>query len=103
MTTIRIELPTRETKGYWKRVKRGVALREEMSKGMTLEVCERITDYALPFIIEPTDRDEARELLEDASQDEFEKILKALISGGGNDTTIPPQSVTPSENTTLPE
>lgn len=73
-----------------------------MTKGMTLAVCEAIIEYALPYITEPVDRDEAREALDDASQEDFEKILKALISGGGNDTTIPPQNTTPSENTTSP-
>lgn len=104
---IKIELPTRETPGYWKRVKRGAALRDEITKGMTLALCEKITEYALPYITEPVNRDEAREALEDASQDDFEKILKALISGkddgGGKDTSLPPENSTPLENITSPE
>ncbi len=100
---IKLELPNRETPGYWKRVKRGVALRDELSKGFTLDLCNAITEYALPYITEPTNRDEAREALDDASQVDFEKILKALISGGGNETTVPPPSSTPLESSTLQE
>lgn len=98
---LKIETPTRESKGYWKRVKRGAALREEMSGGMTLSLCDRVIEFILPYVIEPIDHDEAKELLEELSQDEFEKIIRAVIGdkGGGNETAVPPQNPAPSENT----
>lgn len=101
---LKIETPTRESKGYWKRVKRGASLREEMSGGMTLSLCDRVIEFILPYVIEPTDHDEAKELLEDLSQDEFEKIIKAVIGdkGGGNNTTVPPVNSPPRESTSLP-
>ena len=101
---LKIETPTRETPGYWKRVKRGVALREEAKNGMTLELCDRMIDFILPYVVEPADRDEAREVLENLSQDDFENITKAIIGdkGGGNNTTVPPQSLPPSENISSP-
>lgn len=94
MSAIKIELPTRETKGYWRRVKRASALRVEMANGMTPELCDNVIEFLLPFVIEPADRDEAREVLLDASQDDFEKMMKAF-HGGGNDTAVPPQNSTP--------
>lgn len=98
---LKIETPTRETKGYWKRVKRGAALREEMAGGMTLSLCDKVTEFILPYVVEPTDHDEAKELLEDLSQDDFEKIIKAVIGdeGGGNETTVPPVNSPPPKNT----
>lgn len=98
MTVIKIELPTRETKGYWRRVKRASALRVSMVQGMSPELCDEVINFLLPFVIEPIDREEAREILLDASQDEFEKMMQAF-HGGGNDTAVPPPSATPSANT----
>lgn len=102
MTTLKIELPTRETKGYWRRVKRASALRVAMLNGMTPELCDEVVEFLLPFITIPINRDEAREVLLDASQNDFEKMMQAF-HGGGNETTIPPQKQTPSENTTSQE
>jgi len=99
MATIKIELPTRETKGYWRRVKRASALRVNMTKGMTPELCDEVINFLLPFVVEPEDREEAREVLLDASQTEFEKMMQAF-HGGGNETTVPPQNPTPSADTT---
>jgi hypothetical protein len=99
MPSIKIELPTVETKGYWRRVKRAAALRVSMTAGMTPEVCDEVIEFLLPFVIVPTDRDEAREILFDASQTEFEKMMQAF-HGGGNNTSVPPQNSAPSENTT---
>jgi hypothetical protein len=98
---LKIETPTRETKGYWKRVKRGALLMEEMNNNMSVALCDTVIDFILPYVVEPESREEAKDLLEDLSQDEFQKILRAVVGnkGGGNDTTVPPQNSPQPENT----
>jgi hypothetical protein len=102
VSKIKIDLPTRETPGYWRRVRRSAALQERMRAGMSVELCDELIEFLLPFVSVPEDREQAREVLLDANQNDFEKMMKAF-TGGGNETTAPPQSTTPSENTTSPE
>jgi hypothetical protein len=51
-------------------------------------------DYLLPFIVEPEDRDEARTALLDASQEEYEELMRFVNGGGAENPTAPGESGT---------
>jgi hypothetical protein len=60
---------------------------EAFSKGeINLEVLNNLVDFLLDFVVEPEKREEAKEQMLDASQDQFMEMLEA-ITGGGN--TVP--------------
>lgn len=49
-------------------------------------VIDEMVDFLLPLVKEPVDRDEARAALWDASQEQFEEMMAALIGGNVNPT-----------------
>lgn len=91
---IKIVMPTKETPGFLRRSKKAAEFAERMKAGVNPNLYDDMVEFILPFIEEPQDRDAARELLWDASQQQFEDIMKAF--GGGNDTAVPPPSNPPS-------
>jgi hypothetical protein len=66
-------------------------LRGEDASGDFLEL---LYEYALPYIEEPVDRDEAKQALINASEDEYREFMAFIASGGAENPTVPPKSET---------
>lgn len=84
---MKFHTPTPQNKGYLRRVTKALSFSEAFNKGeINSEVMNNLVDFLLDFVTEPKDRNEAKEQMLDASQDQFMEMLEA-ITGGGN--TVP--------------
>ena len=66
-------------------------LRGEDTSGDFLEL---LYEYALPYVAEPVDREEAKQALMNASEDEYKEFMAFVASGGAENPTVPPKSET---------
>lgn len=76
-----LEVPKKSDRGYLKRQRTALNFSAKLD---AMEVDEKVVDeiieFCLPYVIEPKDRDDAKEALEWASEDEIKGLL-AAISG----------------------
>jgi hypothetical protein len=76
-----LEVPKKSDRGYLKRQRTALNFSAKLD---AMEVDEKVVDeiieFCLPYVIEPEDRDDAKEALEWASEDEIKGLL-AAISG----------------------
>lgn len=85
------EPPGKETPGYLRRQRKAI---EFMAKLQTLatdpapDVVDDMVEFLLPWITVPEDRDEAREMLWDASEQDFWDLFNAVQ--GGAEKNSPP-------------
>jgi len=85
------EPPSKETPGYLRRQRKAI---EFMAKLQTLatdpspDVVDDMVEFLLPWITIPEDRDEAREMLWDASEQDFWDLFNAVQ--GGAEKNLPP-------------
>lgn len=93
---LKIKIPSTSDKGFFKRQKQFIAYHkslaacEERSKKEGLssidlleinaEMLDLMIDFILQFVEEPTDKEEARELVSDLSKDEIDFILSQVSS-----------------------
>jgi hypothetical protein len=81
MGKIVFEPPNRSSPGFLKRMRRAIYLRGVLVDNPKPEHIDEMVEFLLPYIVEPEDRSEAAELLWDASQEDFENLIK-LVAGG---------------------
>lgn len=74
------EKPDREAPGYLRRQRQVLELRQRITGDLTPESIDIMVEFLLPYVREPEDRDQAREALWDASQEQFDEMLSALTS-----------------------
>ena len=91
MSELVVKLPDKSTPGYLRRLMKADEFREKMrEQGQGAEFYESLFEFLLTFVIEPEDRDEAREILLDASKEQYMDLL-AVINGGGVENPTPAQ------------
>lgn len=79
MSKLVFELPNAQTPGYLRRVKKGMELADRMQdKKASPSSIDDMVEFLLPYITEPKDREEARDTLLDASQEQFMVLVKAV-------------------------
>lgn len=79
--------PSRSTPGYLRRTRQALAFNRAFQSGeMTPELLDNMVEFLLDYVTKP-DRDEARELLFDASEEQFDAML-ASFSVGGDDNNV---------------
>jgi len=89
------EPPSKETPGYLRRQRKAI---EFMAKLQTLatdpapDVVDDMVDFLLPWITVPEDRDEARDMLWDASERDFWDLFNA-VQGGTEKNSLPTPSI----------
>lgn len=83
MSDLHITLPDRNTPGYLRRMREALRFQELLSIQPTVETMDLMVDFLLTYVDKPEDRSEARELLLDASEQQFMDILSAIT--GEND------------------
>jgi len=97
VSKLRIELPGMDEPGFLRRTKRALQLREQLvnfrSGPTPSAVIDSVVDFLVDYVTEPADKNEAKEMLLDASQNQFMEMLNA-IAGTGGDTN--PTSPNPS-------
>ncbi len=57
------------------------------------EIADAIVEFLLGLVVEPKDKDEAREILWDLSRKEFEEIMQGLMEAMKPE--VPPKSAAP--------
>jgi hypothetical protein len=76
--------PAANAPGYLRReIKRQEYLRA-IKTGNSPETIMKLVDFLLPYVTEPEDRDQAREALLDASEEQFSQLLN-VVGGGGEE------------------
>jgi len=76
MSELTIKLPDATTPGYLRRMKQADKYRQGLRDG-TIEFDE-LVEWLLIYVIEPADRDEARETLLDLSKEQYIAVLDAI-------------------------
>ena len=86
---IKIQLPTKDQPGFLRRAKRSVELMQKAADVQhNPDIVDELVEFVLDYVIEPEDRDEAREQLLDATEEQFEEII-AQIGGLQQNPTSP--------------
>lgn len=71
--------PTKKDKGYLKRQRTALNFSGKLDRMEVSEaVVDEIIEFCLPYVVEPTDPDEAREALEWATEEEIKGLLAAI-------------------------
>lgn len=78
MSELHFTLPGRETPGYLRRMREALRFQELMTATPSIETVDAMVDFLLNFVDEPKDKNEARELLLDASEQQFMELLTAI-------------------------
>jgi len=89
---IRIEIPSRDTPGFLRRAKKSIELMQKAADPQSNpNIIDDLIEFILGYVIEPADRDEAREQLLDASEAQLGEII-AQIGGLNQNPTSPSPS-----------
>lgn len=80
---MKLEKPRSDKPGYLARLNAGEEFRKYIrGDKKDGDFIELLCDYVLPYIKEPVDREEAKQALMAASEDEYRDIMKFITSGG---------------------
>jgi hypothetical protein len=90
---IKIKVPTPLEKGYLRRQRKALAFAEIQADKPSPEMVNAMVDFIVDFVVEPADKELARDAILDLSQKEFEEIMAAIR---GEETTIPKANGEPS-------
>ncbi len=89
MSKIHFDLPGADEPGFLRRSRRALELQEQLSKlqvgSIPSSVIDDLIEFLADYVTEPQGRDEAKEALLDASQNQFMEMLNA-ITGTDNST-----------------
>jgi hypothetical protein len=84
---IQFLVPSRDAPGFLRRQREAIRFSEELTKTPSIETMDELIEFLLQFVTIPEDRDEAREALLDASQNQFQELLTVLKGSDENPTT----------------
>ena len=85
---MKLAKPVSNAPGYLQRLQNGEKFRKFVSGVDTNgDFIELLCNYALPYIIEPIDREEAKQALLEASEDEYKELISFVFSGGAENPT----------------
>lgn len=80
--SVKFQAPDVTTPGFLKRMKRALSFSEQIQAGkLSADMIDGLVDFLADFVIEPKDRQEVKDLLLDASQEQFEQMLAAVTGG----------------------
>lgn len=85
MTQLRFVVPDRETPGFLRRIREALRFQEAIKQQqVSAKLLDEMIDFLVTFVEEPDDPKQAKDMLLDASQEQFEQLLNS-ISGGDAD------------------
>ena len=89
--TIQVNPPSKTAPGFARRLRRAAAFQQKVSQGsLSPDVLDDLIDFLADYCeVEGSDRDQVKEALWDASEEQFTALLSA-VSGGGAE--VPPVS-----------
>ena len=97
MADIRIDPPGKDSPGYLRRARRALGFQDAISEGdITVQILDNLIEFILDYVVEPTDRDEARELLLDASENDYNTILAGITAGKADPTSADSEALSES-------
>lgn len=80
--SIKFQPPTPETAGFLRRMKSAMYFSEKLKSGeLSVELIDGLVDFLVGFVVEPIDKEEAKNLLFDASQEQFTNMLSSVMGG----------------------
>lgn len=88
MSNIIFNPPGKDTPGYLRRTRQALIFQEAMQEKPDVKALDSMIDFLLEYVTDPKDKDEARNLLLDASEDQFNEMLAAFtgVSDAENPT-----------------
>lgn len=81
MSKLVFELPTAQTPGYLRRAKRGLEFRGKLKEGIDPSSIDDMVEFLVDYVTEPKDREKAKEALFDATEEQFNELIDALVGG----------------------
>lgn len=81
MAELVIEAPGRKSPGFLLRMRQATHIMAALKSDITPEVMDELVAFLTPYVVQPTDRAEATEMLWQASQEQIEEAMRAV--GGG--------------------
>lgn len=88
-------LPDKSEPGYLLRMRRALELNQRINDGSpSAQLIDDLVEFLLDYVREPSNREQARQALYMASEEQILSVFEALRGGGAD--VIPPQSGAPS-------
>jgi hypothetical protein len=88
-TILKVAIPDKKAKGFLRRQEQALRFQEIVKSGeISSKSFSEMIDFLVGFVTEPADRKEARELLVDLSQEEYETIFESL-KGNQTSSAVP--------------
>lgn len=78
--------PGKDEPGFLRRQRQAIEFSEKLTNKPTTKTIDAMVDFLLVYVVEPTDRKDAREALLDASEAQFGELLGVLAGGAENPT-----------------
>lgn len=88
MTDLVFTPPDENTPGYLRRQREALKFMELLSGTPTVEAVDAMVDFLVQFVTKPAQPKKAKEALWDASEAQFNELLKSVL-GQGEDTENP--------------
>jgi len=87
---LKFEAPGKDDQGFLERTQRALEFKDRLISGnVGAAIVDELIEFLLPYVVEPADREEAREtLLHGASQTQFLDMMAAM-TGGGQEGEVP--------------
>lgn len=83
MAELVIEAPGRKSPGFLLRMRQATHIMAALkSDAITPEVMDELVAFLVPYVVKPSDRAKATEMLWQASQEQIEEAMRAV--GGGD-------------------
>jgi len=76
--TLQFEIPDSSAPGFLRRQREALRYREALRTSPSVQTMDEMISFLLTFVVEPVDRDAARELLLDLSRDDYNRTLAAV-------------------------
>ena len=73
--------PKQNEPGFLRRTQKALAFQVEMKNDPRPETIDKMVDFLLTYVEEPKDRDEAREALYEATEEQFNQLIDVIING----------------------
>ena len=96
MTDLVFTPPDADSPGFLRRQKMALKLNAGLHNNPTEELLDELAHFLCRWVTEPEDKDEAYEALVDASENQFDELLGAILGrhkkdGDENPTKSPPK------------
>lgn len=86
---VRLEfaIPGSDEPGFLRRQRTAAQHMAALRSALRPDLIDSMVDFLIGFVVEPVDREQARELLFDLSRDDYNKLLRAVLAE--NDDFLP--------------